>query len=101
MKSNGVVPGIWVKTDNDSSGFADWRKTNTSGSEVTFAYVLNGDAYNLHVGCGGSKQRWNNIYTTETGFGTIQDQKAHFLLVMTYLLQLDIDLVSLTIENRM
>ena len=76
---NEQVEGIWVDAVNGGSGWADWYETNSNGSEVEFKYVLpNGGAYNLHVGCGGSKQIWKNTYSTETGSGTIQDHNFHF-----------------------
>lgn len=76
--SNKPVEGIWVNSVNGRSGWTDLRENNSSGSEVIFEYILTGDAYNLHVGCGGSKQHWNGVYITEAGSGAVYDRNFHF-----------------------
>ena len=78
---NERVVGVWVSAVNDNSGsnFAKWYKTNSNGSEAAFRYDLpSGDAYNVHVGCGGSKQDWENTDYTEIGSGAVKDYKAHY-----------------------
>ncbi len=83
---NEPVEGIWVDTfdgntvDKGISGYADLRPPDSNQPEVEFAYVLKGDAYNLHVGCGGSKQHWKGIYITEAGTGPVHDHNYHFFI---------------------
>lgn len=78
---NEPIEGIWVNAVSGGSGWADKHKTNSIGSEVGFTYVLpNSGTYNLHVGCGGSEQHWNNVDTTENGSGTVQDHTFHFFI---------------------
>ncbi len=73
------VKGVWVQSINGGSGFATKNKTNSQGSEVVFNFNLQyGGGYNIHVGCGGSEQYWNNSYYTEKGTGTIQDHNFHY-----------------------
>ena len=84
-KSEPVV-NIWLDVfkgsniDKGISGYADLRTPNSNGSEVAFVYVLKGDAYNLHVGCGGSKQHWKGVYITETGSGPVHDYEFHYFI---------------------
>jgi hypothetical protein len=84
--NNEPVVAIWADTfksstvDKGISGYADLRTPNSNGSEVAFVYVLKGDAYNLHVGCGGSIQHWKGVYTTELGTGPVHDHNAHFFI---------------------
>ena len=78
---NERVVGVWVSAVNDTSGsnFAKWYKTNSNGSEAAFTYDLpNGDAYNVHVGCGGSTQDWENTDYTENGSGSIKNYHSHY-----------------------
>lgn len=75
---NQPVVGVWVKAVRGPEGMASLRDPNSNGSEATFIYIFRGDAYDLHVGCGGSGQHWNNIYYTETGSGTVHDQTFHY-----------------------
>jgi len=71
--------GVWVSAANGGSGFAHWYKTNSNGSEAAFRYDLpNGGTYNIHVGCGGSTQDWENTDYTENGSGTIKDHNSHY-----------------------
>ncbi len=73
------VKGVWVQSVNGGSGFATKNKTNSEGSEVVFNFNLQyGGMYNVHVGCGGSEQYWNNSYYTEKGTGPIQDHTFHY-----------------------
>ncbi len=76
---NERVVGVWVSAVNGGSNFASWYKTNSNGSEIVFRYDLpNGGAYNIHVGCGGSKQDWDNTDYTENGSSTIKDHNPHY-----------------------
>ncbi|HVB22303.1 MAG TPA: helix-turn-helix domain-containing protein [Ktedonobacteraceae bacterium] len=79
--NNERVVGIWVSAVNGGSNFATWYKTNSNGSEAAFRYDLpDGGAYNVHVGCGGSRQDWDNTDYTENGSGTIMDHHVHFFI---------------------
>lgn len=76
---NERVVGVWVSAVSSGSNFANWYKTNSNGSEAAFWYVLpNGGAYNLHIGCGGSRQDWDNTDYTENGSSTIKDHSFHY-----------------------
>lgn len=75
---NEPVVGVWVKAINGPEGMASLRNPNSNGSEATFVYIFTGDAYDLHVGCGGSGQHWNNLDYTETGSGTVHDRAFHY-----------------------
>jgi transcriptional regulator with XRE-family HTH domain len=80
------VVDIWVdvfegNTVNKSiSGHVDLRNPNSNGSETEFVYTLRGDAYNLHVGCGGTQQHWKGVYKTDTGSGAVHDHKSHYFI---------------------
>lgn len=80
------VVNIWFDVFKGSdvnkgiSGYADLRPSYSNGSEMAFEYVLQGDAYNLHVGCGGSKQHWKGVYITEIGSGPVHDHKFHYFI---------------------
>jgi uncharacterized MnhB-related membrane protein len=79
------VVGIWVDAINGGSGFADWIPISNNGSEASFKYILpNGGDYNLHVGCGGTKQDWGGTYTTETGSGTVRDTNTHYFVCQDF-----------------
>lgn len=81
---NEQVINVWVdvfkgsNVDKKISGIATLSNPNSNGSEEEFAYELTGDAYNLHVGCGGSKEHWKGIYRTETGSGAVHDHNFHY-----------------------
>ncbi len=75
------VEGVWIDAQNQGSGFANWYTTNSSGSEAGFKYTLpNGGEYNIHMGCGGSKQNWENVQTTEAGTGMVKDDNNHYFI---------------------
>lgn len=81
--NNEQVVGVWINTfkgstvDKSISGYADLHNLNKSGSAVGFVYMLRGDAYNVHVGCGGMKQSWKGKYYTEMGSGPVHDLNVH------------------------
>lgn len=71
------IVGVWISV-NSGSGFANPYKINSSGSAVQFTFTLpHGGAYNVHVGCGGSRDDWLNTDYTEIGSGAVKDYKFH------------------------
>jgi transcriptional regulator with XRE-family HTH domain len=82
--NNGPVVNVWYdvlkdgRIDKSLSGYANLGITARNGLQMAFAFTLRGDAYILHVGCGGSWQHWKSTYSTETHPGPMYDHKAHF-----------------------
>jgi transcriptional regulator with XRE-family HTH domain len=82
--NNGPVVNVWYdvlkdgRIDKSLSGYANLGITARNGLQTAFAFTLRGDAYILHVGCGGSWQHWKSTYSTETRPGPMYDHKAHF-----------------------
>jgi transcriptional regulator with XRE-family HTH domain len=82
--NNGPVVNVWYDVLKDGrinkslSGYANLGITARNGLQMAFAFTLRGDAYILHVGCGGSWQHWKSTYSTETRPGPMYDHKAHF-----------------------
>lgn len=81
--NNETVVGVWINTfkgstvDKSISGYADSHNLNKGGSAVGFVYMLRGDAYDVHVGCGGTKLNWKGKYYTEMGSGPVHDLNVH------------------------
>lgn len=81
--NNQPVAGVWVDVfkgsavDKRISGAAAVQNLNSNGSKVHFAFLLKGDAYNLHVGCGWSGKEWKAKDYTEAGSGPVYDRNIH------------------------
>jgi hypothetical protein len=58
-KSGEPVVGVWIDAANGGSGFASMYAEPTNRSRARYVRNLPfGGSYALHVGCGGSPQRW-------------------------------------------
>jgi hypothetical protein len=61
--NNASPVGVWVQAARSKSGWADWKVPVHLGgtSKVDYTYTLNnGGPYQVHVGCGGRPQHWDN-----------------------------------------
>ncbi len=56
------VTGVWVAaSDKADQGWAAWQPDPASPDVATFAAVVaHSDAFALHVGCGGTPQKWEH-----------------------------------------
>ena len=58
------VVGVWVKVRGGTSGWA--TLSNKRGHKANWSYDTQGKKYQLHIGCGGTPQRWET--NTRTGW---------------------------------
>lgn len=61
------VVGVWVQVSGGTSG---WAARSGSGYSQKWSYNTQGKSYQLHVGCGGTPQKWaSNLKTPYTTSG--------------------------------
>lgn len=60
-----TVVGVWVEVSGGRSG---WATRSGSGYSQRWSYNTQAKSYSLHVGCGGTPQKW--AYSTKTTFTT-------------------------------
>lgn len=67
--SNEVV-GIWVQVSGGTSGWATRWNDGYGGNYYSYYEIDNGKSYTLHIGCGGTPDRWGiTFYTSpQTGY---------------------------------
>jgi hypothetical protein len=66
-QSGRPVVGIWVAQVTGVGMFANWTSDNTNPSTAGYyATIPEGMAYELHVGCGGTPQRWSMSGSSST-----------------------------------
>ena len=62
------VVGVWVEAGTQS-GWASFRRLNSRGTTVTYDRPFRApSSYRLHVGCGGTPQRWGRRYVAAGTF---------------------------------
>lgn len=68
--------GVWVEAAQSKSGWADKTTPVRLGghSKVDYSYVLDkGGDYQVHVGCGGTPQKWAKSLKSKNVSGTKND----------------------------
>lgn len=59
--SQSSVVGVWIQAERGGSGWASWGRINGVNYNAWYAYTLPyGGRYQVHVGCGGTPQRWGS-----------------------------------------
>lgn len=71
--ANSMVQGVWIEATSSTSGWANWEMPlQLNGlTQAEYSYTLDGGGgYAVHVGCGGTTDRWAVSAKSEVVYGT-------------------------------
>jgi hypothetical protein len=67
------VTGVWVGEAGGGGDHASWRAEPSDPSRAKYRMKVKADEYEVHVGCGGTKEKWGEEPWSETVGGTRND----------------------------
>lgn len=64
--SGAEITGVWVAPEYSWLNSGHWADRQTVNGKVYYSSAVNTERYSLHIGCGGTPQKW--LLSTTTGF---------------------------------
>jgi hypothetical protein len=58
--SGRAVQGVWIAEAQGAGGFASWSAESGDAALARYAFDIRGRRFAVHVGCGGSPERWQH-----------------------------------------